>query len=74
MPTYSYKCKDCGLLHTEIQKMTHNPIAVCPKCCGITERKITGGSGLIFKGSGFYLTDYCKKNKNSKSKVTKSTK
>jgi len=73
MPTYNYKCKDCGLSHSIFQKMSDNPITVCPKCGGNTQRKISGGTGLIFKGSGFYLTDYGKSDNNSKSDSTKYT-
>ena len=73
IPTYNYKCKDCGLLHSEFQKMSDSPITVCPQCGGNTQRKISGGTGLIFKGSGFYLTDYGKSDNKSKSNSTKHT-
>jgi putative FmdB family regulatory protein len=61
MPTYEYICRDCGYEFEEFQSITADPIAVCPKCKGKVERKISGGGGLIFKGSGFYITDYKKK-------------
>jgi len=58
MPTYQYRCNDCGHEFEEFQSMTEDPIRVCPKCKGETRRLISGGAGLIFKGSGFYQTDY----------------
>jgi putative FmdB family regulatory protein len=58
MPTYSYKCPECGHEYTKIQKITDNSRARCPQCAARGERVITGGGGLIFKGSGFYITDY----------------
>lgn len=68
MPTYDYRCKDCGH-HLEVfQSVKDAPLATCPKCGGNLQRLISGGSGLIFKGSGFYITDY--KNGKSKSNVS----
>ncbi|MBD3403773.1 zinc ribbon domain-containing protein [candidate division GN15 bacterium] len=58
MPTYPYRCKACGHEFEEFQAITDEPIAACPKCGGETHRIIVGGVGLIFKGSGFYITDY----------------
>jgi len=72
MPTYEYKCKKCGHRFEEIQKMSAKPLVLCPNCK--TEnlvRIISLGGGMIFKGSGFYQTDY--KNSSSDSKETKST-
>lgn len=67
MPTYEYQCQKCGHRFSEFQKITDPPIRNCPKCrrrrC--VEQLISGGSGLIFKGSGFYITDY-KQNQNRK--------
>ena len=65
MPTYEYKCSDCGHEFEEFQSISDPPITICPQCDGRTERVITGGAGLIFKGSGFYITDY----RNSKYKA-----
>jgi len=62
MPTYEYQCRECGFKFEEFQSIVSEPIRVCPKCNGKVERLINGGIGLIFKGSGFYLTDY--KNKH----------
>ena len=62
MPTYSYQCVDCGFVTNIIQKMTdsHLDSLDCEECNKKTnvKRIIVGGSGMIFKGSGFYLTDY----------------
>ena len=65
MPTYEYKCLDCGYLFEEFQRITEEPLKVCPKCKGNLKRLIGAGSGPIFKGSGFYHTDY-KMKSNSK--------
>jgi putative FmdB family regulatory protein len=60
MPTYDYICKDCLYEFEEFQKMSDPLLKVCPKCSGTLERKIGGGAGLLFKGNGFYITDYKK--------------
>ncbi|HEX7319527.1 MAG TPA: FmdB family zinc ribbon protein [bacterium] len=62
MPTYEYECTKCHHHLEELQKMTDKPLIKCPVCGGILRRLISGGSGLIFKGSGFYATDYKKTN------------
>ena len=58
MPTYQYRCPSCGYEFEEFQAITEDPISVCPRCKGKTQRLISGGAGLLFKGSGFYATDY----------------
>jgi putative FmdB family regulatory protein len=58
MPTYQYKCHDCGYLFEEFQSITEPALTECPKCRGKVERVISGGAGFLFKGSGFYITDY----------------
>ncbi|MDQ7054433.1 MAG: zinc ribbon domain-containing protein [candidate division KSB1 bacterium] len=63
MPTYEYVCRECGYQFEEFHGIAEDPISHCPKCDGKVERLINGGIGLIFKGNGFYLTDY--KNKSS---------
>ena len=68
MPTYEYLCHDCGLKFDHFQSMSSPAIshhASCTMKGENVERLISGGTGLIFKGSGFYLTDY-KNSKNSK--------
>lgn len=65
MPTYEYQCKNCGHALEEFQSMTEPPLTRCPQCnTDSLIRIMGGGSGLIFKGTGFYLTDY-KKNASS---------
>ena len=58
MPTYEYRCKECGYEFELFQNMTDEPVKKCPKCSGNVERLIGIGGGLIFKGNGFYSTDY----------------
>jgi putative FmdB family regulatory protein len=59
MPTYEYKCKSCGHKFEKFHSMTAAPIKKCPECGKRTvERLIGTGAALIFKGSGFYITDY----------------
>lgn len=61
MPTYEYRCKKCGYQFEKFQQITAEPLKKCPECGGAVERLISGGAGIIFKGSGFYETDYkCK--------------
>jgi len=62
MPTYEYACANCGHRFEEFQRISAEPIRECPKCSGRLERVINGGVGLIFRGTGFYLTDYKKTN------------
>jgi putative FmdB family regulatory protein len=61
LPTYTYRCKKCQMEFDQFQSIVDPPLKVCPSCKGELQRVITGGSGLIFKGSGFYITDYVKK-------------
>jgi putative FmdB family regulatory protein len=59
MPTYEYKCNACGHAFEKFQSMTSDPIKKCPKCGKNKVKRLIGtGAGLIFKGSGFYITDY----------------
>jgi putative FmdB family regulatory protein len=60
MPTYDYLCKKCDHAFEKLQRITEKPLTKCPKCGGRVERLIGGGAGLIFKGTGFYITDYKK--------------
>jgi putative FmdB family regulatory protein len=70
MPTYEYVCSKCGHEFEKINSIADQPLAVCPKelCAqkkwgkGKVKRKISTGGGLIFKGSGFYITDYRSEN------------
>jgi putative FmdB family regulatory protein len=62
MPTYEYQCPE-GHVFEKFQKMSDKPGAKCPVCGKAAVRKISGGAGLVFKGSGFYITDYGKDGK-----------
>ena len=57
MPTYEYKCNKCEELFEIFQRITAAPLKECPVCGGELRRLISGGAGIIFKGSGFYSTD-----------------
>ncbi|MBF0511606.1 MAG: zinc ribbon domain-containing protein [Candidatus Omnitrophica bacterium] len=62
MPTYEYECQACGHVFEELQAMTDAKLTKCPKCRKSKLVRLLGsGSGMIFKGSGFYETDYKKK-------------
>jgi putative FmdB family regulatory protein len=58
MPTYEYECGACGHRFERFQKITDDPIEECPECAGPVSRLVGGGITMIFKGSGFYATDY----------------
>ena len=62
MPTYEYRC-DAGHAFDRVQKMSDKPVSKCPVCGRKASRVISGGQGVIFKGSGFYITDYGKDGK-----------
>jgi putative FmdB family regulatory protein len=57
MPTYDYECPK-GHRFEVFQKMSDDPAAACPECGAPATRKISGGAGFLFKGEGFYITDY----------------
>lgn len=66
MPTYDYKCENCGNAFEFFQSMKDEPLTLCPECGHDTLKKMVSvPAGLIFKGTGFYLTDYVKKNSSS---------
>lgn len=59
MPTYEYGCESCDSQFEVFQSITAEPVAACPSCGSMsTQRLISGGAGFLFKGSGFYITDY----------------
>ena len=59
MPTYEYQCTACGHAFEKFQSITAEPIKLCPQCNKKKVKRLIGtGAGLIFKGSGFYITDY----------------
>ena len=58
MPTYEYECRNCNRIFEIFQNITDRRLQQCPKCKGKIRRLIGQGAGLLFKGSGFYQTDY----------------
>jgi len=72
MPTYEYRCSECGHELEAFQSIKADPLKTCPQCNSDSLRRlISAGAGLIFKGSGFYITDY--KNGNSNGRKEKHT-
>lgn len=73
MPTYEYKCKECNGVFEEYQQMSANPLRKC-KLCGSRriKRLIGAGAAVIFRGTGFYATDYRKQEKSKSEDKTKS--
>lgn len=66
MPTYDYVCQDCSHAFEHFQSMSSDPLSTCPQCQGRLKRLIGTGGALIFKGSGFYCTDYKKPSPDAK--------
>jgi len=66
MPTYDYVCRDCGHEFEAFQSMKDDPLTECPQCKGSVKRLVGGGTGIIFKGSGFYINDSKKSAEASK--------
>jgi len=66
MPTYVYRRED-GTTFEIVQSITEPPLEYCPETGQKVERVIAGGSGLVFKGSGFYITDYARKSSSATS-------
>jgi putative FmdB family regulatory protein len=72
MPTYEYSCQNCQDVFEVFQSMRDAPLTTCPKCGQATVKRLIGrGAGIIFKGSGFYETDY--KRPPAKSEGTESS-
>lgn len=72
MPTYEYRCPE-GHRFEKFQKITEKPRAKCPVCGKSATRVISGGAGLVFRGSGFYITDYGKDGKGPRKQEDKPT-
>ncbi len=72
MPTYEYLCTE-GHSFERFQKISDRPIGKCPECGASARRQISGGQGLIFKGSGFYITDYGKDGKGARKPPSEGT-
>lgn len=60
MPHYDYRCDKCGFVFEVFQKISDERLTLCPECSGSIKRLIGGGAGIIYKGTGFYSTDYKK--------------
>jgi len=73
MPTYEYKCKDCGHQFDIVQSFTDDALTTCPDCKKKTLRKVFSPPGVTFKGSGFYKTDSRSGNGKSSSSSTAGT-
>ena len=75
MPTYSYECQKCGVVRDVFHSMSATPKVKCPECSsGRVKRLLGTGAGLIFKGSGFYETDYKRGNGSSDGKSSSEAK
>lgn len=73
MPTYEYKCTKCGYVFERFQGIKDPPYTKCPECNGLVKRLIGAGSGILFKGSGFYITDYRSRSYKEKERKEKQT-
>ena len=73
MPTYEYQCDSCDYRFEQFQTMKAEPIKICPQCRGSVRRLIGSGAGVIFKGSGFYQTDYRSPSYQKKAEAEKKT-
>lgn len=72
MPTYEYRCQACGHEFEKFQKMSDAPVRACPACeSSEVQRLISTGGGFVFKGPGFYATDYRKDGPGSKARSDK---
>lgn len=72
MPTYQYKCPDCGEVQEHFHGVQEIPVFTCSSCGTPLKRMISGGTGIHFRGSGFYLTDYSGKHSSPSGKSGKS--
>ena len=68
MPVYEYRCKKCGYEFERVQKLSESPVRRCERCGGAVT-KLISPSGLMFKGTGWYVTDYSSKMKEKKTKT-----
>jgi putative FmdB family regulatory protein len=74
MPTYEYVCEECGHKFERFQAITARPIRKCPECGQSSAKRLIGvGAGIIFKGSGFYETDYRSESYKKAAKSEKGT-
>jgi putative FmdB family regulatory protein len=74
MPNYDYHCSSCGYTEEITQRISEAPLTTCPNCGKETfERIITGGAGVLYKGEGWYVTDYSKKSSGGKDTLSPSS-
>jgi len=71
MPTYDYRCTQCGHVFELFHRITDDTPKLCPNCGSTAVRVPSGGAGLLFHGSGFYITDYRSKGYQDKAKQEK---
>jgi len=72
MPTYDYRCQSCGQILEAFQKMSDKPLVLCPNCGKETlTRIVSGGAGVIYRGEGWYVTDYSKKSSGGRDETGK---
>lgn len=74
MPTYDYECRKCGHVFEKFHSMTAKPRVRCPECRAVAKKMLGVGAGIIFKGSGFYETDYRRKSGSPPSSETSDSK
>lgn len=67
MPFYEYECRACGHAFEEFQKITDKPVRTCPECGSRSLRKLISRTSFVLKGSGWYVTDYARKDGGGKS-------
>ncbi len=71
MPTYHYRCSECSFEQEVVQRISEEPLHVCPNCGKESfARVISGGAGVLYKGEGWYVTDYSKKSSGGKESST----
>ncbi len=70
MPHYDYRCESCGNVFEVFHKITETPKVNCPECGADSQKMVGGGAGIIFKGSGFYKTDYASSKPKEESKCS----
>ena len=73
MPTYAYECSNCGEQFERVQKFTDEPVTKCPKCKKNKVRRVVQASAIVFKGSGWYITDHRSNSKKTASSSSSSS-
>ncbi len=70
MPTYEYRCEECGITFERFQKFSDEPVKICPECNGPV-RRVIYPVGIVFNGSGFYVTDHRSESASSSARSAK---